>query len=520
MALAALACGDDDGAPRAPRPEPSALPRPHVRLLALTDLEGKLEPCGCTSRPLGGLDRTVTRAAALSEEAPATLLAVGNVLFGPAHGASEPVETARWQAETLLDILESAGLAALTPGPSDLRHGLETFEALRASTEVPFLAANWTAPASARPFPGSRVLTVGDRRVGVVGVSALPPDAPVQASDPVEAAREALAALPGEVAVRVVLLQGDRRTARRVAALEGVDFVIIGGLDQADPLPPARSGDGWIVYGGRQGQGLLVLDLYVRGDGPFVDASTWTREVEGARLDAEIEDLEGRLAQWEAEGAAASDLAQQRRRLERLRRERARLATPPALPSDGNAFVARWEEIDPDAPKAPAVERRLEALARRINEHNRQALADRLPPPVPEGEPRYVGSAACASCHAAAYAWWERHPHGRAYATLQQRHREFHLECVGCHVTGYERPGGSTVTHNLDGALVNVGCEVCHGPGSAHVAAPSTANIRRDPSERVCVQCHNEEHSDLFSYEGYRASLLVPGHGRPLPPSD
>ncbi len=523
LLAATLACSDADTEHGDGERRPAAaFPRPDARLLVLTDIEGKLEPCGCTSRPLGGLDRTVTRAAALAEEAPSTLLAVGNVLFGPPHGASEPAETARWQAETLLDILGAAGLTALTPGPSDLQYGLATLEALRADTDVPFLAANWTPPSpdAARPFPGSRVLTLGTHRVGVVGVSTLPATAPIAATDPIGAARAALTALPEDVSVRVVLLQGDRRTARRVAELEGVDFVLLGGLDQAEALPPARSGEGWIVYGGRQGQGLLVLDLFIRGEGPFVDASAWSREIEVARLDTEIDDLQQRLVRWQAGGADADDLARQRRRLERLRRERQHLASPPTLSAHGNAFVARWEAIDPDAPKAPTVEQRLEALAQRINDHNRQAFAGRLPPPAAEGQPSYVGSAACSNCHAAAYAWWQHHPHGRAYRTLQERHREFHLECVGCHVTGYGRPGGSTVTHNLNGALVNVGCEVCHGPGSAHVAAPSPANIRRDPDEQICVQCHNEEHSDLFSYEGYRGSLLVPGHGRPLRPPE
>ncbi len=516
--VAAFACGDDDSG-NAPPDEPAGLPTPDLRLLALTDLEGKLEPCGCTSRPLGGLDRTVARIAALSAEAPSALLVVGNVLFGPPHGQAELQQPAIWEAQTLLTILQDAGVAAITPGPSDLRHGLATFEALRSAAAARLLAGNWRTP-EGEALPASRVIELGDHRVGLVGVSALPPDAPLSASDPLEAARRAVDALPDDLAARVVLLQGDRRLARRIAAIEAVDFVILGGLDQADALPPAQSGTGWVVYGGRQGQGVLVLDLYVRGEGRFIDVSAWSREVQRTRLEAEIEDLEGRLRRWEADGAEADDLARQRRRLERLRRERAQLDGPPVLPARGNAFAARWEPIDPDAPKDPAVSARLESLARRINDHNRRTLADRRPPPVAEGEARYVGSRACASCHRAAYAWWQRHPHGRAYATLQERHREFHLECVGCHVTGYEQPGGSTVTHNLDGALVNVGCEVCHGPGSLHVAAPSPENIRRAPNEQVCVQCHNEEHSDLFSYEAYRASLLVPGHGRPLPSSE
>src|ERR1019366_2522886 len=44
----------------------------------------------------------------------------------------------------------------------------------------------------------------------------------------------------------------------------------------------------------------------------------------------------------------------------------------------------------------------------------------------------------------------------------------------------------------------NVGCEKCHGPGSAHVQPPSAANIvnpaRLDSvhASDVCIQCHSQ----------------------------
>jgi predicted CXXCH cytochrome family protein len=65
--------------------------------------------------------------------------------------------------------------------------------------------------------------------------------------------------------------------------------------------------------------------------------------------------------------------------------------------------------------------------------------------------------------------------------------------CAGCHSVNYD-VGTKQVTE------WNVGCERCHGPGSDHVASPSRANIinpsRLDPisSVDVCVQCHSEGH--------------------------
>src|SRR5690606_9581947 len=49
--------------PTPARVAPADLPRPDLRLLVLTDLDGYLEPCGCTSRPLGGIDRLAARLA-------------------------------------------------------------------------------------------------------------------------------------------------------------------------------------------------------------------------------------------------------------------------------------------------------------------------------------------------------------------------------------------------------------------------------------------------------------------------
>ncbi|HEY8431887.1 MAG TPA: cytochrome c family protein, partial [Sandaracinaceae bacterium] len=143
---------------------------------------------------------------------------------------------------------------------------------------------------------------------------------------------------------------------------------------------------------------------------------------------------------------------------------------------------------------------------------------DWRPEPPAEGQPHYVGSQACAACHGAAVRWWRTTMHGRAYATLADQNKNYNLSCVGCHVTGYLRPGGSTVTH-VEG-LENVGCESCHGPGSQHVADPTGAavNVVRSPEESTCRGCHNPEHSDRFHFETYRQLMIAPGHGLPPAP--
>jgi hypothetical protein len=124
-----------------------------------------------------------------------------------------------------------------------------------------------------------------------------------------------------------------------------------------------------------------------------------------------------------------------------------------------------------------------------------------------------VGIDVCSGCHPGARKVWEGTPHAHAYATLASQYKEFNLDCVSCHVTGYELPGGSSVTH-VD-SLKNVQCEVCHGPGSKHVGAPAAkGSIVAKPTSDLCLACHHSPHVEGFDPNAKMASILGPGHGR------
>lgn len=503
-----------------------ALPAATFRLAILTDPKGYLEPCGCTSRPLGGIDRLAAQLAALERQgAPVVALAAGDLFFqGPTSSESQANQD-RWKAETFVDVLNALDLAAVTPGKRDLAQGVPFLLSLRSRSRFPWLLAGVEAESGAAetPFEGGRLVEAGGAKVGIVGISDLaigPESDPAvrSAVDPLEAARRDVDALRARGAdVVVALVRGDRRLANRVAGLGGIEFVVSAGLDQEEPPPPTENEGAFVLHGGRQGQRLLVVDVYLRGEGAFHDASPWTRQGSRNERLREIEDLRQRIAEWErSREVSASDLAAQRRRLAELERESADRDGRPEL-GEGNAFVAQVIELSPEAPRDSRITAILGRYDERVNEHNRTALAHLAPPPVGPGQTGYVGSAACASCHSTQTAWWRSHPHGHAYATLERRHKEYNLDCVSCHVTGYNQPGGSTVTQNRQGALVNVGCESCHGPGEAHVADPAGANpnVVRVVPETTCTGCHNEEHSDAFDYDVYRGRIVVPGHGLP-----
>ncbi|MHC4387060.1 MAG: multiheme c-type cytochrome [Planctomycetota bacterium] len=118
--------------------------------------------------------------------------------------------------------------------------------------------------------------------------------------------------------------------------------------------------------------------------------------------------------------------------------------------------------------------------------------------PLPEGL-EYVGSESCKSCkpsHKYAYEKWSTKAHADAYATLVEANSHFDPECVVCHVVGMKYQGGF-ISERKTGHLKNVGCENCHGPGSAHIESMLAEDLREPMSD--CTECHTPEHSAHYS---------------------
>ncbi len=520
--------------PAPPRPAPEATPprpaaaAPTLRLYYLVDLDGYLEPCGCQSRPLGGIDRI----AQVLERDRAThphriVVAAGNLFFDTPRLDPRMVWQERQKAERLTQILGGLGLAAYAPGPADFALGADAWRSLSGALPAAALAGN-------AGMPGSVVREVGGVRVGVVGVSdfvtpdadAGPAGAPA-ASDPVAAARTAVAAARAQGAqVVVVLASVPRRVARAVAAVEGVDFVIAARHEGPTTPAPERVAGAYLLTAPNQGKALGVVDLYLDGTAAWRDISEASRTAEQSRLDGRIRELQARLTAWRADptidpGAVRTQAA----RLEALERERTTVAGPDTAASTGRRFAAQGIEVDATVPRNERVQSEIARYFRAVNERNRVEYADLRPPTPAPGQPRYVGNEACRDCHEEAFPVWERTSHARAYRTLEDSSKNFNLSCVGCHVTGYRQPGGSEVVQNVvvgEPRLQNVQCEVCHGPASAHIeargAAARRATIRRTVDGNFCAtQCHTPEHSDHFDFATYLPRILGPGHGMPLP---
>jgi hypothetical protein len=70
------------------------------------------------------------------------------------------------------------------------------------------------------------------------------------------------------------------------------------------------------------------------------------------------------------------------------------------------------------------------------------------------------------------------------------------------------------VTH-VEG-LKDVQCEVCHGPGSNHVAKNGKVKMPvSKPEPDTCLACHHPPHVHVFDAKAKLPEILGPGHGKP-----
>jgi len=96
---------------------------------------------------------------------------------------------------------------------------------------------------------------------------------------------------------------------------------------------------------------------------------------------------------------------------------------------------------------------------------------------------------------------WENSPHAKALETLKAKGEDKNPKCLECHVTDVKTA-----------ATEGVGCEGCHGPGSAYKSMSimkdkqkAIANGLVIPNEATCKKCHNEKSPTFkgFNFDEY-----------------
>ena len=450
-------------------------PRPRLAIVFTGELDGYIEPCGCTGKEnqKGGLSRRRNFLGALEKAGwPVVSVDLGDQVsrFG---------RQTEIKFRSIVDGLKAMRYAAVGFGPKDLRLPAEEVVAAVSAVgdeQTPFLCANvGLLGFDTGITPRFRVIEAGGLKIGVTAVLG---DAELAAvrNDLVatEPAAEALGGVAAELEKagcdhQILLCFAPPEETKQLAArYPQFDFVVTaGGAEEppasAERLPPR-------LEGGKPGRMRHLLELGHKG---------MFAMVAGIYDDA--------APRWQR------------------------------VPLD-----ARWGEADDMIRLLGEYQAQLETLG-----------LDGLglfKPRHPSGR-RFAGSAACADCHASAFEVWESSGHAHALTTLetQSPRRDGDPECLSCHVVGWAPQKFHPYADGFMGMaktphLAQQGCENCHGPAAAHAAAergePRVAAAERDRlrlelrlsldtpegKQRAvsnCLECHDLDNSPQFDFDSY-----------------
>ena len=128
-------------------------------------------------------------------------------------------------------------------------------------------------------------------------------------------------------------------------------------------------------------------------------------------------------------------------------------------------------------------------------------LAELTPRDQQNTGPKFVGTAACKTCHINEWKSWKETKHAHAYHTLEVAGHETDPECLTCHTVGFGVSSGFLSVEETPNH-VDVGCENCHGAGSTHVEHPEQKGYGTI-KKTFCVTCHTTENSPKFDIEVY-----------------
>ena len=437
---------------------------PAVALVVTGNQHGYIEPCGCTGldRQKGGVARRYTFMQQLKQKG-WTLIPID---------AGNQVRRFGRQAEVKLQqtakALELMDYKAIGFGPEDLQLGVGELLAVAAGDgddESMYVSAN-VVLIDPSLMSQARVVESGEMKIGITSV--LDPnslEAPVGDEiviEPiVESTKNALAKLKeGSAEFKVLMYFGTEEAGRNlVREVGGYDLLVVSG-GYGEPTYQAESIDGSrtrMIVTGDKGMYAGIVGLFPSG------------------------------------------------------KKKLRYARVP--------LTHEFED-------APEMRQLMSEYQDQLRDIGLGGLG--LLPPIPHssGE-RFVGTAKCGECHTTAFDIWEGTPHAIATDDIVRPPKErgdvarhFDPECISCHATGwnpqeyYPYLSGYLSLEDTN-HLTGNGCENCHGPGSAHVAAEEDEGTDADvleehrlamrlPLEKAreaCLKCHDLDNSPDFHEE-------------------
>ena len=444
------------------------------------------------------------------------------------------------QGRRMIESHNVMGLTAFTPGERDFAMGLDYLLEMEELALFPFVSANIVdAESGSLLFEPYIIEKVAGFRVGIIGImgdgvefsESRREDLGVDLLDPMESIKNSLKELDGSADFIILLAHTGLDDAKVIAeSIDGIDLIIVGHLPRGNYYQPVKINHTLITQGFDRGKYLVRLDvdiqdpkrpyeLFVTGTGGISSIEYQNLKLELQRYDVIEQDFLSRKAEGEDVEYALKLIEIEREKVEKQMEEmeaagemeNPNFVTPSLIPlndelrDDGEVLEITNKYQD----RLITIK---EELTTEDPEDDDTAPTEDDTAPGDEDEtsstwdldanPTYVGVKKCIACHKNIYSFWLTTEHSRAYATLEEEKRQYEPDCIGCHTTGYKEAGGFTDVTKAE-KLLNVQCEVCHGPGSLHVRDTET-EMKNLYNEEHCITCHD------FDYQRDLAIIRCP----------
>lgn len=170
--------------------------------------------------------------------------------------------------------------------------------------------------------------------------------------------------------------------------------------------------------------------------------------------------------------------------------------SPYRINAEGNEsgtirYSGEWVPVEQDLPSDTGIDKLIDNYHRKVAELNSH---------IQEQENILLANAEkCAECHIKQYNFWKTTKHSQAYKTLEKEGKNLDPECVGCHTTGYRKPGGFSSPAGV-GKMKGVRCNACHINSTEHARSRGQMRINKFVPETTCRECHTAERSPDFNY--------------------
>jgi len=465
---------------------------------------------------LGGLSRkaAIIQASSKKHNLPSLIVDSGNLLFNSLavpSGLSQRTIT----AEGILDIYRMIGIDGVAVGPYDLSGSIDFLLASR-QNGFPWLSANLLDSRSAPIFSPSAIHTVGKLRIGLIGLTGkgakLPPD--VQLVDYTQVLQWEIDKLHPKCDLIILLSSLTSAENSKIAGSYPSVHIIISAQNNMGNVPARLLNSSVTSQTMSKGkyQGLMKITLG--------DSATWKKKtVPLAVLENRLGSYDWQISRMKKRKELHTE--EYLKKLKLLEKKRSRLAvrierSKNQATTDNNTdqipstfqgeFFALNENIGEDLRVQQSVDA-IKQKIKEVNKHRRMELSKRTSGKVQSNSSetsRLVGFGTCRECHEKQTDFWNTTEHAGAYETLVKKEDHFNLDCIGCHVTLTGDPSKFSEAEkfqllNLPTTLQLVGCESCHGPGKTHADDPENVKLQA-VTEKSCLVCHTEEHSDDFTF--------------------